>query len=317
MDVCLILAFEPASFVLTAGTPVVTLGKAFYVYVIYGKNDVPVYVGKGYGRRAYIHLIGHSGNKRLTRMIAKCRKEGFEPRAEIVERFTDEVHAFALELELIARYGRRDLGTGTLYNLTEGGEGTSGSIAIANKLRTDPQFAEAHAERVRKNMLSLWADPKFREAHAEHARKHWADPKNRETRAERARETMRNPEFRSAAAERMRTQNADPEYEARRIAAIKQNFADPEFAEAHAARSREKMIKLNADPKFKKAAAERGRVAMQKLRADPKFREEQAERSRKRMLVHRADPEFTARRLAALRRAFAFRRAEKMELELL
>jgi hypothetical protein len=92
----------------------------FYVYVIYdprpGKDDVPVYVGKGKGRRAYAHLRGDSCKPALLDFIAHCRKHGNEPRAEIMARFPDEADAFAFEMERIAKYGRRDLGTGTLFS---------------------------------------------------------------------------------------------------------------------------------------------------------------------------------------------------------
>lgn len=98
----------------------------FYVYVYRdprpGKGNVPVYVGKGQGARAHAHLSG-SSNRRLLRLIADCRLLGCTPKPEIVGRFAAEFDAFALEVALIAKHGRCDLGTGTLYNLTDGGEG--------------------------------------------------------------------------------------------------------------------------------------------------------------------------------------------------
>jgi len=54
----------------------------------------------------------------------------------LVEILTDKIsYEDAKELEefLISQYGRRDLGTGTLVNLTDGGEGTKGVVVSKEK----------------------------------------------------------------------------------------------------------------------------------------------------------------------------------------
>ncbi len=71
----------------------------FYVYVWY-KNNIPVYVGKGKGRRAY-------RNKDVD--------------VEIIQYNLTEQQAFDLEKVLISEYGRADLNEGSLWNLTNGG----------------------------------------------------------------------------------------------------------------------------------------------------------------------------------------------------
>ncbi len=77
------------------------------------------------------------------------------------------------------------------------------------KLNADPEFAEAHRERMRK----LHADPEFAEAHRERA------------------------------SERMRKLHADPEFAEAHRERMRKLHADPEFAEAH----RERMRKLHAE----------------------------------------------------------------------
>jgi hypothetical protein len=53
---------------------------------------------------------------------------------EIVDEFILESQALAYEIELIAQYGRRDIGTGILVNKTDGGQGVSGSRPSAETL---------------------------------------------------------------------------------------------------------------------------------------------------------------------------------------
>ena len=97
----------------------------FYTY-IYHDGDIPIYVGKGKGRRVYDHLK-RKDHHPLTQKLAKMKREGREPRIEIHDMPCEDA---ALELEVlwIALFGRKDLGLGPLLNGTDGGEGTSGRI---------------------------------------------------------------------------------------------------------------------------------------------------------------------------------------------
>lgn len=100
----------------------------FYAYVYRDprpeKNLEPIYVGKGTGSRSNIHLYDCK-NKYLSRKLQKIKILGLSPHIEIINAI-DELHALFLESCLIQVFGRRDLKTGTLVNLTDGGEGVSG-----------------------------------------------------------------------------------------------------------------------------------------------------------------------------------------------
>lgn len=93
----------------------------FYTYVWRDASGVPFYVGKGKGRRAWI-------TTQRSKPFKEIHSEG-NCRVEIIDYFIHESQAHAHEVELISRYGRRDNGTGSLVNLTDGGEGTSGWVA--------------------------------------------------------------------------------------------------------------------------------------------------------------------------------------------
>lgn len=101
----------------------------FYAYIWRDGAGQPFYVGKGKGSRAYGTTRRSEEFKRIHAM-GGCT-------VEIVDYFIHESQAHAFEVELIARYGRRDMG-GQLVNKTDGGEGVSGvfrSAEVRAKLR--------------------------------------------------------------------------------------------------------------------------------------------------------------------------------------
>jgi len=132
----------------------------YYVYLYLrkiksktGEAGTPYYVGKGKYGRAYSK--GHS---------VYVPKD--HDRIVIIENNMSEEEAHALEIKKIAEFGRKDNGTGILRNLTNGGEGSSGSIvtektrarnSAAQKKRYENPEARARNSAAQKKM---WADRK-------------------------------------------------------------------------------------------------------------------------------------------------------------
>jgi len=97
----------------------------FYVYqYLRQSNQTPYYIGKGKGPRAF--------------KKGAHRRQGInEPpnpdNIVIVQDNLTEHEAWDLEIELIAKHGRKDLGTGILLNRTAGGEGHTGPSPFKGK----------------------------------------------------------------------------------------------------------------------------------------------------------------------------------------
>jgi len=112
----------------------------YYVYIYlnplkeglykYGKLNFkyePFYIGKGINNRYKVHLNNsNSQNKLKQNTINKIKKNKQAPIIfKLYENLT-EYSALRLEKELIKIIGRKETNTGTLSNMTDGGEGTSG-----------------------------------------------------------------------------------------------------------------------------------------------------------------------------------------------
>jgi group I intron endonuclease len=90
------------------------------------QGNVPFYIGKGKGDR--YRISWHLHGKQLF-LQNKIRKIGIDNiKIKFLHKNLMEEQAFYLEEYYIFGYGRRDLGLGSLCNLTNGGEGPSGYI---------------------------------------------------------------------------------------------------------------------------------------------------------------------------------------------
>jgi hypothetical protein len=92
----------------------------FYTYAYLREDRTPYYIGKGIKDRIHnpLHNSIHLPPK--------------ERRLFLKQNLTEE-EAFKHEIYMIAVFGRKDLGTGILRNMTNGGQGVSGRIVSDNQ----------------------------------------------------------------------------------------------------------------------------------------------------------------------------------------
>jgi hypothetical protein len=110
-------------------------------------EHIPIYIGKGKDNRKDFHLYesrlsSTKGNRLKNNKLKKIIKSGLDPIISIIYDDLTEVDAMSNEINLIESIGRLDIKTGTLTNLTSGGEGQSGSKQFIKE--NNPFFGKKH-----------------------------------------------------------------------------------------------------------------------------------------------------------------------------
>ena len=241
----------------------------FYVYVYRdprpSKNNQPVYVGKGAGDRDLSHWSRGSHNKPLQDFLSHLRALKLQPTVSRVLVTEDEAEAFAKEIELIALYGRRNLKLGTLFNLTDGGEGGSGAVrsdadkGVTKFHATKNCKGPVYQAKVAEGQRRVQSTPEARAAKSVASTEAWATPETREKRQTGIRRARSTEESKAKTSVQAKAQWADPDYAAKQTANNQEiaNRAEVKAAKSAAAKA------LWADPvwRAKMKAAQNKKVA--------------------------------------------------------
>ena len=111
----------------------------YYTYAYLREDGTPYYIGKGQGKRIYSKSRIVHPPKDKSRIIY------------LKQNLTEE-EAFRHEIYMISVLGRKDLGTGILHNMTDGGEGTSGAIISDETRRKIGEVSKNPSEETRRKM---------------------------------------------------------------------------------------------------------------------------------------------------------------------
>lgn len=134
----------------------------YCTYIYYDpKIKTPVYVGEGVRARPFDHFRLKT---RLGYLLRKRVREGFNPKPTVIVASSKE-DAQEMEILLIALIGREDKGLGSLFNLTDGGDGSYGVIP-----------SQASIEKQQDSLNAYWAKFGSREKHSVAIKRQWQNP---------------------------------------------------------------------------------------------------------------------------------------------
>jgi len=121
----------------------------YYTYAYLREDKTPYYIGKGTDNRAYLQL-----NHKV--------KTPERERVLILKKDLTEEEANRHEVYIISVLGRKNIGTGILLNLTEGGEGISGyRHTEETKKRMRRPKSEETKRKIREAIKAKWAKGEY------------------------------------------------------------------------------------------------------------------------------------------------------------
>jgi hypothetical protein len=125
------------------------MNNKYYTYAYLREDGTPYYIGKGTNRRAYLQL-NHNVKVPTKERIIILKNRMTNDEANRHERY------------MIFVLGRKNIGTGILRNLTEGGEGVLGlKQSEESKKKMRKPKSEEHKKKVRDSIKTKWDNGEY------------------------------------------------------------------------------------------------------------------------------------------------------------
>lgn len=214
-------------------SPATAMSKELFIRFMECVDDyTPIYIGKGQGHRVASHideLITKSHSNRLFQNVFNGHSvDGVQKYCAfpflIVNkdpqygRLLTEEQAYEQEIELISYFGRRDLGTGPLCNLTGGGPGTRDRLlsdaelavlsAGATQMWQDPEYRARMHDILSRMQKERWQDPEYRERQMALIKGRVISEEQRLKQSERSRQLWDSAEYRETVTKAFRVYDA-------------------------------------------------------------------------------------------------------------
>ena len=230
----------------------------YYTYAYLREDNTPYYIGKGKGKRIYSTWRTIKPPKDKSRIIY------------LKQNLTEE-EAFRHEIYMIDVFGRKDLGTGILHNMTNGGEGPSGAIRSeetrrkigeaqkniseetrrkigeAKKGENNPNYGKTASEETKKRMSDAHKNPseetrkKLSDAHknpSEETRRKLSEVNKGKTRSEESKIKM-------SEAQKGRTHSEETK---RKLSDANRGENNPSYGKTHSEETKKRMSDAHKNP---------------------------------------------------------------------
>ena len=162
------------------------MNNKYYTCAYLREDGSPYDIGKGKGYRAYKKNKGEVG-----RPVNKDR-------IIFLKKNLTEEEAFKHEIYMIGVFGRKDLGTGILYNKTNGGDGNSGKI-VSKKTReklSEINKGKTHSEETKRKISEVQKNKTLSEEHKRKLREILTSDERRKLMSEKMKKRYEDPEER-------------------------------------------------------------------------------------------------------------------------